>query len=114
MDLSDPFHKNNGSSPAAANTNKHQQLLHRRRLRARPWQRRRPPANQVRSTGSYWGAAGEQIDLVSGNLNFSLAPIQAKTRGAGATFALSYNSQIWRRTGTSSSKLAVDVGYGLG
>jgi hypothetical protein len=26
----------------------------------------------VTSTGSYWGGAGEQIDLLSGNLNFTL------------------------------------------
>ena len=68
----------------------------------------------VRSTGSYWGAAGEQIDLLSGNLNFTLALMQPQARGWGATIALSYNSQIWKRTGTTNSELAVDVGYGLG
>src|ERR1035437_3689213 len=30
----------------------------------------------VKSTGSYWGAAGEQIDLLSGNLNYSVPLIQ--------------------------------------
>ena len=68
----------------------------------------------VRSTGSYWGAAGEQIDLLSGNLNFTLALMQPQSRGGGATIALSYNSQIWKRTGTTSSNLGVDVGYGFG
>jgi hypothetical protein len=39
-----------------------------------------PPANAVdprrlgvRASGSYWGGGGEQIDMLSGNLNFSLA-----------------------------------------
>ena len=30
----------------------------------------------VRPTGAYWGAAGEQIDLLSGNLNFALPLIR--------------------------------------
>ena len=32
----------------------------------------------------------------------------------GATFALSYNSQNWKLQGGVTSKLARDVGYGLG
>ena len=35
----------------------------------------------VRPTGAYWGAAGEQIDLLSGNLNFSVPLFQAMGRG---------------------------------
>jgi hypothetical protein len=51
----------------------------------------------VRPAGAYWGAAGEQIDLLSGNLNFALALIKAQSRGGwSATFMLSYNSQMWR------------------
>jgi len=45
-----------------------------------------------------WGAAGEQIDLMSGNLNFSLPIATAKSRGGwSANFMLSYNSQMWRK-----------------
>ena len=52
----------------------------------------------ARPTGAYWGAAGEQIDLLSGNLNFSIPLFKAQGRGGwGVTFALSYNSQIWRQ-----------------
>ena len=47
-----------------------------------------PPTTQpdqrrigVRPTGAYWGAAGEQIDLLSGNLNFSVPLFQAMGRG---------------------------------
>jgi hypothetical protein len=69
----------------------------------------------VRSTGSYWGAAGEQIDLASGNLNFTIPLFTAKGRaGQGATFALSYNSQIWRQDAGGTWRLGDDVGYGLG
>jgi hypothetical protein len=53
-----------------------------------------PPPNDVdpqevgvRTTGSYWGAMGEQIDTLSGNLNFSLPLLTAQGRN-GATFPL--------------------------
>ena len=69
-----------------------------------------PPAGAhrtgVKSTGSYWGAAGEQIDLLSGNLNYSIPLIQARGRGGpGMNFALSYNSQIWQQSGGTTSLL---------
>ena len=69
----------------------------------------------VRPTGAYWGAAGEQIDLLSGNLNFALPLIKAQSRGGwSATFVLSYNSQMWRQDSGGTWKLGKDVGYGLG
>jgi YD repeat-containing protein len=69
----------------------------------------------IRPTGSYWGAAGEQIDLVSFNLNFALPLLTAKTRdGWGVSFVLSYNSQLWRQDSTGTTDLTPDVGYGLG
>src|ERR1035437_9367820 len=74
-----------------------------------------PPRTGVISTGSYWGAAGEQIDLLFGNLNYAIPLIQARGRGsAGAAFALSYNSQIWRQSGGTPSLLGRDLGFGLG
>jgi hypothetical protein len=39
----------------------------------------------VRPLGSYWGAAGEQIDLRSGNLNFRLPLLRAVGRGRWAS-----------------------------
>jgi RHS repeat-associated protein len=69
----------------------------------------------VRPTGAYWGAAGEQIDVMSGNLNIALPLATAKARtGWGATFMLSYNSQIWRQDGANVWNLGADLGYGLG
>ena len=71
----------------------------------------------VRSTGSYWGGAGEQIDMNSGNLNFSIPLVKALGRGGwSVTFALSYNSQMWRNDpGTpGTTLLGQDIGEGLG
>ena len=81
-----------------------------------------PPAGSIdprrvgiRSTGSYWGAGNEQIDMLSGNLNFSLPLLKAQGRaGWSVPFALSYNSQIWRQDPGGTWKLGRDVGYGLG
>jgi hypothetical protein len=69
----------------------------------------------VRTTGSYWGAAGENIDLLSGNLNFSIPLIKAMGRGnSSVTFALSYNSQMWRQDANGNVwPLGEDVGCDL-
>ena len=81
-----------------------------------------PPANAVDprrtgtyTTGSYWGGAGEQIDTLSGNLNFSLPLVTAQGRtGWSVPVGLSYNSQNWRQDGSVNWKLGNDVGYGFG
>lgn len=81
-----------------------------------------PPTNAidprrvgVRPMGSYWGAAGEQIDTLSGNLNYSTQLFQAMGRGGSAVgLNLSYNSQLWRQDLGGTWKLDDDVGYGLG
>ena len=52
----------------------------------------------VRTTGAYWGATGENIDVRSGNLNFSLPLLSAQARtGWTVGFNLNYNSQNWRQ-----------------
>jgi len=69
----------------------------------------------VMALGAYWGAAGEQIDTLSGNLNFSLPLLQAKTSGGwGVGFRLSYNSQNWRHDNAGDWLLGQDVGFGFG
>jgi hypothetical protein len=73
----------------------------------------------IRPTGNYWGGAGEQIDLLSGNLNFSLPLIAAVGRsGLKANFALVYNSQNWRvvanQLQTVPRILGADTGFGFG
>src|SRR6185436_12408621 len=71
----------------------------------------------VRSTGAYWGAGTENIDVMSGNLNFTLPLLAPQARGGwGASVALNYNSQNFRWDGGSSSnwKYGKDVGYGFG
>ena len=75
-----------------------------------------PRQTGVRPLGSYWGAAGENIDMRSGNLNFSLPLLKAEGRhGASLGLGLSYNSQNWRQqNGGTPLKIGVDVGYGFG
>ena len=81
-----------------------------------------PPAGSVDprrvgvlSTGNYWGAMGEQIDTLSGNVNFSIALLKAVGRGGwGVPIGLSYNSQNWRQEGANSWVMGADVGYGFG
>ena len=71
----------------------------------------------VRPTGSYWGASsmGENLDLLSGNLNFSLPLLKPVSRGGwGVTLKLSYNSQNWRQDPGGTWLLGRDVGYGSG
>jgi hypothetical protein len=69
----------------------------------------------VRPLGAYWGAAGENIDLRSGNLNFTLPLIRPMGRGGSSvTFALNYNSQNWRKASGSVTKTGYDLGYGFG
>jgi len=80
-----------------------------------------PPAGSVdprrvgvRPTGSYWGGLGENIDLLSGNLNFTLPLLQAQARGGWKLpISLTYNSQNWRQD-PATWNLGADVGYGYG
>ena len=68
----------------------------------------------VRALGTYWGAGGENIDMGSGNLNFTVPVMGAKSRGIAAGLALSYNSQNWREHGTGVFKLGQNTGAGYG
>jgi hypothetical protein len=74
-----------------------------------------PRRTGVRSNGAYWGGGGEQIDLLSGNLNFTLPLLRAQGRGGwGVTFALNYNSTNFRKDTAATWKLGRDLGYGFG
>ncbi len=70
----------------------------------------------LRSTGTYYGAGTEQIDVLSGNLNYTFPLLKAVGRGSwGVTFGLSYNSQIWLKDALGTRPVFnPDVGYGLG
>jgi YD repeat-containing protein len=69
----------------------------------------------VRTTGSYWGGGGEQIDMRSGNLNYTMPILKAMGRGGwGVGFNLAYNSQNWRQDPGGTWQLGEDVGYGYG
>jgi hypothetical protein len=69
----------------------------------------------VRSSGSYWGGMGEQIDVRSGNLNFSYPLLTPVSRGLSIALALTYNSQNWRLDNNGNAwNLGVDTGLGYG
>src|SRR5271154_1090219 len=69
----------------------------------------------VRPTGTYWGGGGEELDMRSGNLNFSVPLIKAMSRGGwGVGFNLSYNSQNWRQDPGGTWQRGRDIGYGYG
>ncbi|HTR35829.1 MAG TPA: RHS repeat-associated core domain-containing protein [Bryobacteraceae bacterium] len=69
----------------------------------------------VRPAGSYWGAGGEQIDMRSGNLNYTMPLLKPLGRGGwGVGFSLNYNSQTWRQDSAGTWQLGADLGYGYG
>ncbi len=71
--------------------------------------------NGARPTGNYWGGGGEQINMLSRNLNFTTPLIKPQGRGGwGVGFNLSYNSQNWRKDPGAIRQLGRDVGYGYG
>lgn len=68
----------------------------------------------IRGTGAYWGGLGESVDMLSGNLSFTLPVLKAQARtGWKVGLNLSYNSQNWRQD-TATWNLGKDVGYGYG
>ncbi|HYL35376.1 MAG TPA: hypothetical protein VEV17_05650, partial [Bryobacteraceae bacterium] len=69
----------------------------------------------VRPLGTYWGHGGEQLDMRSGNLNYTIPLFKAMARGGwGVGFSLSYNSQNWRQDSGGTWELGRDIGYGYG
>jgi len=74
-----------------------------------------PRQVSVRPNGTYWGGAGEQINMRSGNVNFTVPLMKAQARsGWGVGFSLSYNSQNWLQDAGYSWKIGNDVGFGFG
>ncbi|HMD50302.1 MAG TPA: hypothetical protein VKG79_14430, partial [Bryobacteraceae bacterium] len=74
-----------------------------------------PRETGVRPTGSYWGGGGEQIDVRSGNLNFTVPMLKGVGRGGWSVgFNLTYNSQNWRQDTAGTWQLGLDTGYGYG
>ena len=66
----------------------------------------------VRGNGAYWGAAGEQIDMLSGNLNFTFPILSAMSRGVKAKLSASCNSQFWQSSGEIIQTPGIDLGLG--
>ncbi len=62
-----------------------------------------PRRTGVRPNGSYWGGSGENVDLLSGNLSYTLPLLKGMGRGGWSVgISLSYNSQNWRQDGSTS------------
>lgn len=80
----------------------------------KPWASVNPRQIGVRLTGSYWGAAGEQIDMHPSNLNYTQPLVKAQGRG---DWGVRFPPET-RRTGRSDASgpwlLGRDVGYGFG
>jgi RHS repeat-associated protein len=69
----------------------------------------------VRTTGTYWGANGENLDMRSGNVNFAVPLLRPQGRGTWSVpFNLIYNSQNWRQDSGGTWVFDGDVGYGWG
>ncbi|MCC7340221.1 MAG: hypothetical protein IT170_03965, partial [Bryobacterales bacterium] len=69
----------------------------------------------VSSLGSTWGAGGENIDLLSGNLNVALPVLSALGRGGYAVpLALHYNSQNWMESSGVGAHYGRYQGAGYG
>jgi RHS repeat-associated protein len=69
----------------------------------------------VRPQFAHWGALGENISMMSGNLNYAVPLITAQGRGGWSLpLGLSYNSQNWRKDAASSWSDSSDIGYGFG
>lgn len=68
----------------------------------------------IRAHGAYWSAGHGKIDLLSGNLNFSLPLIRAMGRKSIDKVGWSYNSQLWRMDANGLQNFGADLGYGFG
>jgi RHS repeat-associated protein len=69
----------------------------------------------VRPTAAYWGSSNEQIDVMSGNMNFTIPLLTAMQRGgASVPFNLIYNSQVWRQDSGGTWQYGRDSGFGYG
>lgn len=73
------------------------------------------PRTGLRAAGAYWGGAGENVDMQSGNLNFTLPLVTSVGRtGRKVGLGLSYNGQNWRKDANGIWNLGRDIGYGYG
>jgi len=68
----------------------------------------------TRPNGIYWGGGAELIDVLSGNLNYSLPLITAGGRGVNVRILCSYNSQLWERDNPKVLSYGMDTGCGYG
>ena len=68
----------------------------------------------IRPNGTYWGGNPEQIDVLSGNLNYSLQLIIAGGRGVNIRILCSCNSQLWERDNPQVLSYGIETGVDYG
>ena len=68
----------------------------------------------VRKSSVYWGINSEKIDLLSGNLSYSVLLAHAGAESCNVALRLSFNSQIWRRGYKEVKAYGKDLGFGYG
>ena len=85
----------------------------------RRWAPSTPAADWYAVDGPTWGEGGENINILSGNLNYTWPLLTAKARGGmSLPIGLNYNSQNWRKDVIGGSNVTWnygrDLGYGYG
>ena len=78
------------------------------------WDGLRRAGLRPNGVGAYWGGGAEQIDMLSGNLNYSLPLFIAGGRGVNVRFLCSYNSQLWEHDNPDVIAYGIDTGVGYG
>jgi hypothetical protein len=68
----------------------------------------------IRRHGDYWGLNSEAIDMLSGNLCYTVSLLSVGGRGISARIGCSYNSQMWKTDEKTTYFSGVDLGCGVG
>ena len=78
------------------------------------WDGTRRVGLRPNGVGAYWGGGSEQIDVLSGNLNYSIPLFDVGGRGINVKLKCSYNSQQWERANSTVIVHGQDTGVGYG
>ena len=68
----------------------------------------------IRKNAVSWGGGSENIDLLSGNLNFKLPVAMPTSRGLSIGINCSYNAQSWEDDSVGGRNHGIDSGVGHG
>ena len=68
----------------------------------------------IKKNAVSWGGGNENIDLLSGNLNFKLPVAMPASRGLSIGIDCSYNAQSWEDDSVGGRNHGIDSGFGHG